>query len=544
MSPGFVEIAKSLKTAFYTHNFLYRQKKETSFLRFFCADDMMLLAWKNTRFSASRHATKKEGCSLLTYSLTSENPRPLYEQLSELLRQDILAGRLTAGSRLPSKRSLSENLGVSTITVESAYNLLIDEGYVTSEPKRGYYVAELAFQQAPLEIGSSAAAAFEIRPDDTVKISSKSAASAADSETELLDLSGNRAPEDRFPFTVWARLLRNTINDLGPELLLPSPCGGVRPLREAIAAHLQSFRGMRVDPDCIIVGAGTEYLYGLLIQILGRDRIYCLENPGYRKAAQIYSSNGAECRWAPLDDEGMTVAGLEAAEADVAHISPTHHFPTGITMPVGRRYELLAWAAAKEGRFIIEDDYDSEFRLTGRPIPSLESIDRNDRVIYMNTFSKTLASTVRISYMVLPPQLAKRYYEQLSFYSCTVSNFEQYTLASFIGDGYFEKHLNRMRLFYARLRRQLLQQIASCPAADRIRVLERDSGLHFLLQFQTERSDEDLQDRLLQEGIRLNPLSVYYLRPEDAPDHTYLLSYSALSPAALDYALTVLSGVL
>ena len=405
-------------------------------------------------------------------------------------------------------------------------------------------MAELAFQLAPPVSGGAATSAFEIRPDAVEGLFPEPAALDAGPRKPLLDLSGNRAPEERFPFTVWAHLLRNTINDLGSELLLPSPCGGVRPLREAIASHLQSFRGMRVDPDCIIVGAGTEYLYGLLIQLLGRDRIYCLENPGYRKAALIYRSNGAECSWAPLDSEGMTVAGLEAAEADVAHISPTHHFPTGITMPVGRRYELLAWAAARDGRYIIEDDYDSEFRLTGRPIPSLESIDRNGRVIYMNTFSKTLASTVRISYMVLPPQLAKRYYEQLSFYSCTVSNFEQYTLTSFIGDGYFEKHLNRMRLFYARLRRQLLQQIASCPAADRIRVLERDSGLHFLLQFQTERSDEALQEALLQEGIRLNPLSAYYLLPEDAPDHTYLLSYSALSPSTLDYALTVLSNVL
>ncbi|MBO7374171.1 MAG: PLP-dependent aminotransferase family protein, partial [Oscillospiraceae bacterium] len=323
-------------------------------MRFFRADAMMLLACRNTPFSAGRHASRKEGCRLLTYPLTNENPRPLYEQLSDALRQDILAGRLPAGSRLPSKRSLSENLGVSSITVESAYNRLIDEGFVTSEPKRGYYVAELAFRPVPAEHGGAAGVS---RPAQT----------AVNDElpSPLLDLSGNRAQEERFPFTVWARLLRSTINDLGSELLLPSPCGGVRPLREAIAGHLQSFRGMRVDPECVIVGAGTEYLYGLLIQLLGRDRVYCLEDPGYRKAAQIYRANGAVCRWAPLDDGGMTVAGLEAAGADVAHISPTHHFPTGITMPVGRRYELLAWAAAEDGRYIIEDDYDSEFRLTG-----------------------------------------------------------------------------------------------------------------------------------------------------------------------------------
>ena len=277
-------------------------------MRFFRADAMILLAWKNDRFLVGRHASRKEGFRLLTYSLTSENQRPLYEQLSDSLRQDILAGRLPAGCRLPSKRSLSENLGVSSITVESAYNRLIDEGYVTSEPKRGYYVAELAFQPAAAEHGGAAG------------IPLAAPAAAEEPLPPLLDLSGNRAQEERFPFTVWARLLRSTISDLGAELLQPSPCGGVRPLREAIAAHLRSFRGMRVDPECVIVGAGTEYLYGLLIQLLGRGRIYCLEDPGYRKAAQIYRANGAECRWAPLDDGGMTVSGLEAAGADVAHM--------------------------------------------------------------------------------------------------------------------------------------------------------------------------------------------------------------------------------
>lgn len=478
---------------------------------------------------------RKGGLLLLTYSLSSEEPRPLYEQLASFLREDILNGILLSGSRLPSKRSLSENLGVSSITVEAAYNRLMDEGYVVSEPKRGYFVADLFLSEQP---GAHPAYSSPEAKE------SPSVFPVSGLDDALLDLSGNRAPADRFPFTVWARLLRNTISNLGPELLVPSPCNGVLPLREAIASHLHSFRGMKVNPECVIVGAGTEYLYGLLIQLLGHEKIYCLEDPGYRKASQIYRSNGVTCVWAPLDDAGITVAGLEKVHADVAHISPTHHFPTGITMPVGRRYELLAWAAEQDTRYIIEDDYDSEFRLTGRPIPSLQSIDRSGKVIYMNTFSKTLASTVRISYMVLPPQLAARYYEKLSFYSCTVSTFEQYTLASFIREGYFEKHLNRMRLFYARLRRQILQQIAACPAADRIRILERDSGLHFLLQFQTDLPDETLYAALQKEGIRLNPLSFYYLQPENAPKHTFLLSYSTLSPQALDRALAAFCTLL
>jgi GntR family transcriptional regulator/MocR family aminotransferase len=463
---------------------------------------------------------------VLTYTLSSDSNRPLYEQLCDFLRRDILSGRLPSGTRLPSKRSLSGNLGVSSITVESAYNRLIDEGFVRSEPKRGYFVSDLSGR--------------DLHPTEAPAVSIR----LPEAPETALDLSGNRVPAARFPFSVWAHLMRETINERGEALLLPSPCGGVRPLREAIAAHLRSFRGMSVDPDQIIVGAGTEYLYGLLIQLLGKDRVYCLEDPGYRKIAQIYASSGAFCRWASMDESGISVAGLEAAGTDVVHISPTHHFPTGITMPVSRRYELLSWASRAPGRTIIEDDYDSEFRLTGRPIPSLQSIDTDDRVIYMNTFSKTLASTIRISYMILPPALANRYYDRLSFYSCTVSSFEQYCLARFLSGGWFEKHLNRMRLFYTRLRRELLQVIADSPCADRLAVVERDSGLHFLLQIRTEVPDSLLLQRLHSRGISLMPLSAYYRSPQDAPDHTFILNYSSLSPADLAHALRILSDLI
>ena len=464
---------------------------------------------------------------MLTYTLSSEDPRPLYEQLVACLRDDILSGRLAPGTRLPSKRSLAENLGVSSITVESAYGRLMDEGYVLSEPKRGYFVMQLA-------------------PMDAVR------APVPESEIHLppaqqdfpLDLSGNRTPPERFPFSVWTHLLRETVSDKGPELLVPSPCGGIQELRDAIAWHLKSFRGMQVDSKQIIVGAGTEYLYGLLIQLLGRERVFCLEDPGYRKISQIYASNGVACRWVSMDDSGLTVSGLQNAGADVAHISPTHHFPTGITMPISRRYELLSWANEVSGRYIIEDDYDSEFRLTGRPIPSLQSIDERGRVIYINTFSKSLASTIRISYMVLPPELANMYYRNMSFYSCTVSTFDQYTLARFISGGYFEKHVNRMRLYYTRLRRQLLRIIAASPIADRIDVLERDSGLHFLMRIRTARSDEELRSLLAERGINLLPLAVYYRNPENAPEHTFILNYSALDESGLAQALEILSRLI
>ena len=242
-----------------------------------------------------------------------------------------------------------------------------------------------------------------------------------------------------------------------------------------------------------------------------------------------------------MDESGITVSGLLSAGADIAHISPTHHFPTGITMPISRRYELLSWADEQPGRYIIEDDYDSEFRLTARPIPSLQSIDEHGQVIYINTFSKSIASTIRISYMVLPPALANEYYSRLSFYSCTVSTFDQYTLARFISEGYFEKHLNRMRLFYARLRKQLLQQITASPISDRIDVQERDSGLHFLLKLDTRRSDAELRALLSSRGVNLLPISAYYRNPDNAPEHTFIFNYSSLDSSMLEQALPVLA---
>ena len=316
-----------------------------------------------------------------------------------------------------------------------------------------------------------------------------------------------------------------------------SPCEGVRELREAIAAHLASFRGMTIDPDQVIIGAGTEYLYTLLIKLLGPDRIYAIENPGYKKLDSIYRSSGADCRYVEMDGKGLDPRRLAACGADIAHISPTHHFPTGITMPVSRRYELLAWAREKEGRYIIEDDYDSEFRLNGKPIPSLQSIDAGRKVIYMNTFSKSLTSTIRISYMVLPELLANRFFRELSFYSNTVSTFEQYTLAAFISRGYFEKHINRMRLRYGRKRSRILQLIRQVFSREECRVIENDSGLHFLLEFRTDLTDRELQERLLEKKIRMGSITDYYMGPGPHDRHQFILNYSGIDMDGLEESL-------
>lgn len=456
---------------------------------------------------------------MLTYDL-SRLDGPLYRRICELVKRDVLDGRLAPGSKIPSKRTLARNLGVSAITVENAYGQLLAEGFLRSAPRRGYFVADVA----PGKIARRAAPATL-----DVKVPSKD-------DDWRFDFSSNRTESGSFPFSLWAKSLRENMTRRKKELLEPSPSAGVPELRRAIAEHLASFRGMAVDPNQLVVGSGAEYLYGLLVQLLGRDRIYCVENPGYRRLRMIYESLGAECRLARMDARGVMVDDLRALGADAAHLSPTHHFPTGVTTPISRRFEILAWANEAKNRYVIEDDYDVEFRVNGRPLPSLQSVDP-EKVAYVNTFSKTLASTIRISYMALPVELANRFYEKLSFYSCSVSTFEQYALATFIERGYFEKHINRMRLHYIRKRANVLAAIESRLPKGVFQVVENDSGLHFILKIKTKKSDAEIKETLRDQGIKIAAISDFdMLDPEDNQS-MFLVNYSSLDEERLDWAL-------
>lgn len=448
---------------------------------------------------------------MLTYQF-EDSDSPLYEQVYQYIKADIADGVLMPGDKLPSKRTFARNNGVSTITIQNAYDQLISEGYIYTIPKKGYYVSDMVeITKIPKKISIDLDIVMPQKPVEY-----------------KYDLSNNMVNPDNFPFTVWAKLSRETLSDKCKELMEVSPTNGIYELRAAIAEHLKSFRGMLVDPNQIIIGAGTEYLYGLLVQLLGSDKRYCIENPGYKKLVQIYGQYGIDCKFANMDEKGITTQELRNTRSDVAHICPNHHFPTGITMPVNRRYEVLAWANEKDGRYIIEDDYDSEFRINGKPLPTLFSIDGCEKVIYMNTFSKSLTSTIRISYMILPVHLANKFYRELSFYSCTVSNFEQYTLAAFIKRGYFEKHINRMRLYYSRKRRQLLESLAGSRLSEKCHVKENESGLHFLISLDTDYSEEYIRRKLESRGIRLQPVSDYFMLPNNDMENYYIIKYSNL----------------
>ncbi len=459
---------------------------------------------------------------MLTYSFEGIT-ESLYIHLYKCIRRDILSGALPPHSKLPSKRSFAKHLGVSVITVENAYGQLQSEGFLYSEPKRGFFVSPIAagvLQPPPLPKESPAPP-----PPPPYRVNFVS----------------NRTAEENFPFPQWAKLMRAILSEHREALMDPSPAGGLPQLRQAIAGHLKQFRNMDVSPEQIIVGAGTEYLYSLLIQLLGYDKIYAVETPGYQKIARIYQSHGVACKYISMDQQGIEIGRLEAQGADVAHISPSHHYPTGLVTPISRRYELLAWAARSPSRYIIEDDYDSEFRLSGKPIPTLQSIDGGGRVIYMNTFTKTLSSTIRISYMVLPRPLLERFDRELGFYACTVSNFEQLALARFIAEGHFERHINRMRNRYRGIRDQLLAEIDRSDLRGRVQISGQDSGLHFLLKLDTPLSDRALLEKAEQARLRLSCLSQYDLAGEEPPpQHTLIINYSGLAPEKIPLAVRLL----
>ena len=454
---------------------------------------------------------------MLTYTLEKNRGQSLYTSLYRHIRADIAAGVLKAGDRLPSKRALAANLGVGVVTVETAYAQLIAEGYARAVERSGVYVCAIGDTARP--------ASVPLPPEPETP-----------PQKPLLDLSGGGGEDVPFPFSVWVKTMRTVMAEQGQQILRPVDFRGAPELRRAISDHLYESRGMRVPPERIIVGAGNEHLYGLMVGLLGRQRIYAAEDPGYRKITEIYKANDVTLRHIPLDEEGLSVRALEKSGADIVHISPAHHYPTGIVMPIRRRNELLQWAYAQPERYILEDDYDSELRHSGTPVPPLFSLDSRERVLYLSTFSQTIAPSLRIAYVCLPGTLMERFCDTLGFYACAVPTFEQYTLAKFISSGAYEKHLNRLRKRYRDKRERLMELVAESPLGAHCRILEAGAGTHFLLQLQSKLSDAELREAAKERGLSLRFLSDYQSVPTDSG--SLIFNYACLDldrvPAALE----------
>ncbi len=352
----------------------------------------------------------------MKYAIHANSTQKAYMQLYEQLRRDIINAVYKYGEKLPSKRMLAEETLTSVITVEHAYGILCDEGYVESRQRSGYFVT--------------------YRKNDFVPI--------AENETHDISLSNHHYHANDFPFSVLAKTMRNVITKYGEDILIKSPNAGCPELKKAISEYLARGKGIHVSHNQIIIGSGAEYLYGLIVQFLGRDKIYALENPSYEKIHSVYGANGANCELLKLGKDGILTSQLSKTKASVLHITPFRSFPSGITASASKRNEYIRWAKDRSA-VIIEDDFNSEFTVSTKNEDTVFSLEPIRSVIYVNTFTKTIAPSMRVGYMVLPEKLVKPFFDKMGFYSCTVPIFDQYVLAEFISNGDFERHINRTR---------------------------------------------------------------------------------------------------
>ncbi len=460
----------------------------------------------------------------LTAMLRADSGKCLYEQIYEYIRQEIREGKLRPGERLPSTRSLAEYLQISRSTATLAYDQLLSEGYIASRPYRGYYVCRME-ELYRLETGA------ECMHGKGEERESR--------ERYVCDFSPTATDMSRFPFSVWRKINRNVFSQSYSGLFAQGDAQGEYSLRETISGYLHSSRGVNCTPQQIIVGAGNDYLLLLLEKILGRHVRIAMENPTYKRAYQIFSSFAYEITTVDMDEAGMSAEGLRRSDVTAAYVMPSHQYPTGVLMPIGRRLELLKWANEAPERYLIEDDYDSEFRYRGKPIPSLQASDTQGRVIYIGTFSKSIAPAIRVSYMVLPPTLLERYRQRCSFYSATVSRIDQKILEEFIAGGYFERYLNKMRKYYKEKHDLMLEELADF--AKDFTVTGENAGLHLLLTGRRGQTEESLTAAARTKGVRVYGLSENMVGSAGGyPGHTVLLGYGGLELEEIKKGLTLL----
>lgn len=460
----------------------------------------------------------------LTISLKPGKQIPLYEQIYEYIREEIRRGAIQSGEKLPSTRALSRHLEVSRSTVELAYEQLLSEGYIEAQPYRGYFAAQI---DGLYQFGSSGQTQ-EKREQKAER-------------TYRYDFTPNGVDLKSFPYNAWRKLSRECLVDDRAELFRLGNPQGEPGLRSAISSYLHQARGVNCTPDQIIVGAGNDYLLMLLCAILGSRHRVALENPTYRQAYRLFENLSYEVCTVDMDGKGMRADKLTESGADIAFVMPSHHYPLGTVMPIRRRMELLAWAERTEGRFIIEDDYDSEFRYKGKPIPALQGYDGSGKVIYIGTFSKSIAPAIRMSYLVLPEPLYRRYRERCGFISSTVSKVDQLILQKFIEEGYYERHLNKMRALYRSRHDTLLSALReTVPEPD---ISGENAGVHLLLHFRDGRSEEELIRKALEKGVKVYGLSEYYVdeKEQAGTDETViLLGYANMNEEKIKEAVKLL----
>ena len=447
----------------------------------------------------------------LLIPLKEDSRFPMYRQIYDHIKNEIQKGKMKAGEKLPSSRILAKNLCISRSTVDMAYDQLLAEGYIESVPCKGYYVCQMEgiyFDRKKKEFPEVNSGQ---KPSDTVY---------------RWDFALNGIAPGGFPHNIWRKLSREVLSQEGDSLFqLGDPCGEPG-IRQAVAEYLHSARGVDCDPGQIIIGAGNDYLLMLLWVILGKNRKIAMENPTYLSAYYDFLHMGSHILPVGQDEQGIRIEELEKTEADTVYVMPSHQFPMGMVMPLKRRTELLKWAGAREGRYIIEDDYDSEFRYKGQPIPALSGFDQKGCVIYLGTFSKSLAPSVRVSYMVLPRELMNTYLSLEHLFSVTVSRTDQKILELFLREGYYERHLNRMRAVYKNKHDLMVKCLKDmshiCTFSG------ENAGVHLLVEFCNGLTEQEAVFRAKESGIKVYGVSEYRIQKTSKEENMVLLGYATL----------------
>lgn len=459
----------------------------------------------------------------LTINLDVHSSVPLYEQIYKYIKKEIQSRGLPFGERLPSTRKLAKYLQVSRTTVDMAYEQLVSEGYIEARPYKGYFVCELEGLYH-LKTGHVPA----------------SAPGADASETYRYDFSPNGVDLNSFPQNAWRKLSKSILLEENKILFQLGDPRGEHELRQTIAQYLHQARGVEASPEQIIVGAGNDFLLLLLCSMFGTGQRIAMESPTYKKAYDLFCNLSNEVRIVEMDESGMRIDGLAETDAQIAYVMPSHQYPLGTVMPVKRRMQLLEWANASPGRYIIEDDYDSEFRYKGKPIPALQGYDRNDTVIYIGTFSKSIAPAIRVSYMVLPNRLMELYQKRGKTISCTVSRVDQMLIASFLNEGYYERHLNKMRAIYKSRHDVLLEELR--PFRQFCRISGENAGVHILLTFKNGMKEDEAVQRAAKYGVKVYGLSRYYVGEAKLPEEeTVILGYANLQEEEIRDAVRLLA---
>ncbi|MGG2055070.1 PLP-dependent aminotransferase family protein [Lysinibacillus pakistanensis] len=443
---------------------------------------------------------------------------PLYLQLYKFIKNEIQVGNIRANSKLPSQRNLAKHLNISRNTVDAAYQQLIAEGYVISKERDGIYVVELEkdFFLKNNQIDNDILAASSNQELEDVKVK--------------YDFNYGDINLKDFPYKIWRKLSLQSLNEEHGYLYLYGGPQGESELRNSISQHLYQARGVSCSAEQIIVGAGLQYLTGLLCNLIGRDVVYGMEDPGYYRVRYLFEDSGIHIQPIPLDNSGISVYHLRKNKVKAVYVTPSHQFPTGIVMPIARRMELLEWAR-EENAYIIEDDYDGEFRYSGKPIPALRGLDSYENVVYMGTFSKSLIPSIKLSYMVLPMGLINLY-KKNNFYVQTVSRLHQHTLRLFMESGHWERHLNKSRNIYKGRHLALLNAIHQVMNDD-VKVYGSGSGLHILLEPNNHMTEKQLIQTAREQGVIIYPTSVFYANPPKNQPAKVLLGFANLDEASI-----------